>query len=113
MMTEKTITIPIYHYCLRIVVCDEIEDALNKYHIKNTKQDGCFIDYGDRGMICITPDSGPTIVHECEHAKNAIWNLIGHSSNPVNDEPDAYLLEYIYEQVMKVVNKHLASKEKK
>ena len=46
------------------------------------------------------------IAHECLHVKNAVWNRIGYSPNPLNDEVDAYLLDYIMTEVLKVVEKH-------
>lgn len=107
MITEKVMTVPIYKYKVKILVCDDIIEAKERYdHIP----DDCYgaeIDYGDKSMIVVTPDSIPVIVHECHHLKSAIFKRIGHITTPENDEVDAYLLEYLFEEVMKVVRLHL------
>lgn len=109
MITEKTIVIPIYRYSLRIVVTDSMKEAKDRYSdISDDTSKGMLLDYGDKSMIVVPPNDTPTIIHECEHAKNAIWKRIGFIPTPENDEPDAYLLEYLYKEVMKIVNKHLA-----
>ena len=46
------------------------------------------------------------IAHECLHVKNAVWARIGYSPQALNDEVDAYLLDYIMTEVLKVVEKH-------
>ena len=108
MLTEKVITVPIYKYCLKIVVFDNYQEVADKYF--NGKENDCnaiTVDYGDKSMMCIPPDHIPTIVHECEHVKSNIWRRIGHITTPENDEVDAYLLEYIFKEAMKLVRKHL------
>ena len=59
------------------------------------------------------------IVHESVHIKNKIFNQIGHKNSTNNDEPEAYLVEFIfnivsdfYEKIMKK-EKKLISKNKK
>ena len=109
MLTEKTITIPIYEYKLKIVVFDDINDVRDKYPNLDIGVgcDGLLIDYGDKSMMCIPANNLSVVIHECEHAKNAIWLRIGHKPTADNDEVDAYLLEYIWEQSDKVIKKHL------
>ena len=110
MITEKNIIIPIYRYALKIVVFDTFKEAKERFsEIESEDSKGLMIDYGDRCMICVPPNDTLTVVHECEHVKNAIWKRIGFIPTTENDEPDAYLLEYLYKEVMKIVNKHLAT----
>lgn len=110
MLTEKIIIVPIYRYVLRIVVFDDFKEVCDKYsEVTYSDNKGTVIDYGDKSMICVPPDDIPTVVHECEHVKNSIWKRIGFIPTSENDEPDAYLIEYLYKEVMKVVNKHLTS----
>lgn len=110
MITEKSIIVPIYRYALKIVIFDdfkEVKEAIPDIDSNDSK--GLLLDYGDRSIICVPPHDTLTIVHECEHAKNAIWRRIGFIPTPENDEPDAYLIEYLYKEVMKIVKKHLAT----
>lgn len=110
MITEKNIIVPIYRYALKIVIFDdfkEVKEAIPDIDSNDSK--GLLLDYGDRSIICVPPHDTLTIVHECEHAKNAIWRRIGFIPTPDNDEPDAYLIEYLYKEVMKIVKKHLAT----
>ena len=57
-------------------------------------------------MVIIASNDISTIAHECLHVKNAVWNRIGYSPQVLNDEVDAYLLDYIMTEVLKVVEKH-------
>lgn len=110
MITEKNIIVPIYRYALKIVIFDdfkEVKEAIPDIDSNDSK--GLLLDYGDRSIICVPPHDTLTIVHECEHAKNAIWRRIGFIPTLENDEPDAYLIEYLYKEVMKIVKKHLAT----
>lgn len=110
MITEKNIRIPIYRYTLKIVVANSVKEAAERFtDIQDTTAKGIVLGYEGRAIMVVPPDDIPTIVHECEHVKNAVWERIGFVPTPNNDEPDAYLLEYIFAEVMKVVKKHLAS----
>ena len=107
MITKKNINIPIFRLKLKIVVVDDIEEALGIEPNIDTEADSCMLDYGEgRVMVIIASNDMSIIAHECLHVKNAVWNRIGYSPNPVNDEVDAYLLDYIMAEVLKVVEKH-------
>lgn len=110
MLTQKVITVPIYRYTLRIVVFDSFKEVVKAFpEVRDNDSKGAVLDYGDKSMICVPHDDIPTIVHECEHVKNSIWKRIGFIPTYENDEPDAYLIEYLYKEVMKIVKKHLAT----
>ena len=107
MITKKTINIPIFRLKLKIVVVDDIEEALEIDSNIDTIADSCVIDNNNgTATIVIASNDMSVIAHECLHVKNAVWNRIGYSPNPVNDEVDAYLLDYIMAEVLKVVEKH-------
>lgn len=110
MITEKIISVPIFRYKLKIVVFDTFEELRGKYSSVVTEiVSGLTVDYTDKAMVCVPPNDPLVVVHECEHVKNLVWQRIGFVPTPQNDEPDAYLLEYIYNEIMKVINKHLAT----
>ena len=107
MITKKTINIPIFRLKLKIVVVDDIEEALEIDTNINTEADSLVIDHNNgTATVIIASNDMSIIAHECLHVKNAVWNRIGYSPNPVNDEVDAYLLDYIMAEVLKVVEKH-------
>ena len=80
------------------------------------KEDDAFVDIKvKRGTMLIDPDTlfernigclNNTVAHECVHLKNCIWKYIGYKPEANNDEVDAYLVEYLFDQVSKVVAKH-------
>ena len=107
MITKKNINIPIFRLKLKIVVVDDIEEALEIDTNINTEADSLVIDHNNgTATIIIASNDMSIIAHECLHVKNAVWNRIGYSPNPLNDEVDAYLLDYIMAEVLKVVEKH-------
>ena len=107
MITKKTINIPIFRLKLKIVVVDDIEEALEIDTNINTEADSLVIDHNNgTATVVIASNDMSIIAHECLHVKNAVWNRIGYSPNPLNDEVDAYLLDYIMTEVLKVVEKH-------
>ena len=107
MITKKNINIPIFRLKLKIVVVDDIEEALEIDTNINTEADSLVIDHNNGIVTVVIASNDMSIIaHECLHVKNAVWNRIGYSPNPVNDEVDAYLLDYIMTEVLKVVEKH-------
>lgn len=107
MVTKKIINIPIFRVKLTIAVVDDIEEALKINPNINTEADSCVIDYNNgTATIIIASNDMSVIAHECLHVKNAVWNRIGYSPQVLNDEVDAYLLDYIMTEVLKVVEKH-------
>ena len=107
MLTKKTIKIPIFYIDLTIAVVDDIKESLKLDSHININADSCVVDYNNgKVMVVIASRDMSVIAHECLHVKNAIWNRIGYSPQVLNDEVDAYLLDYIMTQVLKVVEKH-------
>ena len=107
MVTKKVINIPIFRSKLKIIVVDNIKEALEIEPNIPPEADSCVIDHNNgTATIIIASNDMSIIAHECLHVKNTVWNRIGYSPNPVNDEVDAYLLDYIMAEVLKVVEKH-------
>lgn len=107
MIIKKNINIPIFRLKLKIVVVDDIKEALEVNPNIDTEADSCVIDNNNgTATIIIASNDMSVIAHECLHVKNAVWNRIGYSPQVLNDEVDAYLLDYIMAEVLKVVEKH-------
>lgn len=110
MITKRTLTIPIFEVRLTIVIFDEWEEA-EKYSSDGIPCKGFMEATKSCGSAILAVDSHHeyTIVHECEHIKNFIWDYIGYNPQSDNDEVDAYLLKYIYKKVIEVFRKHVNS----
>ena len=107
MITKKVINIPIFRLKLKIIIVDELKEALGIEPNIDTEADSCVIDHNNgTATIIIASNNMSIIAHECLHVKNTVWARIGYSPNAMNDEVDAYLLDYIITEVLKVVEKH-------
>ena len=107
MITKKVINIPIFRLKLKIIIVDELNEALGIEPNIDTEADSCVIDHNNGTVTIIIASNDMSIIaHECLHIKNIVWNRIGYSPQALNDEVDAYLLDYIITEVLKVVEKH-------
>ena len=106
MITKKTIKVPIYDYRVIIVVADTLKEAYKIYPDIDYEGKACVAEYTNYSIIAIPPNQPEIIAHECVHLKNCIWKYIGYKLEANNDEVDAYLVEYLFDQVSKVVAKH-------
>ena len=106
MITKKTIKVPIYDYRVIIVVADTLKEVYKIYPDIDYEGKACVAENTNYSIIAIPPYKTNLIVHECVHLKNCIWNYIGYKPEANNDEVDAYLVEYLFDQVSKVVAKH-------
>ena len=115
MVTTKRFNIPIFSYRLSVIIFDNWEDLteLIPRDIYDDSYDsrGITINFGGSGIICVRADCPSTLIHECEHSKNYIWQHIGYEPSARNDEVDAYLLTYLYEKVVEVFNKHTSNQK--
>lgn len=107
MITKRKIKIPIFRVSLLIVVVDDMNECLQIDSKVDTASDSCVVDYNDgRVTIFVTGKDLSVVAHECLHVKNSIWYRIGYKPQADNDEVDAYLLDYIFNEVKKVIDKH-------
>lgn len=109
MVTKRKHLVPIFEYPILIIIFDDWEEL--KSYIPKDVYDipgrGVTIDYDTYCTVCCSPKYKSSIVHEAGHVKNLIWKYIGYTPMVDNDEVDQYLHTYIYEQIIKVLNKHL------
>ena len=110
MLTKKRKLIPIFDYCMTIIIFDNWEDLKNSIpnDVYSDPARGVTIEYDDYCIVCCTPKHRSSIVHEAGHIKNLVWKYIGYTPQRDNDEVDQYLHTYIYEEIIKVLEKHIA-----
>lgn len=109
MITKRKHLVPIFDYPINIIIFDDWEELKNYIpkEIFDTPSRGVTIDYDGYCTVCCTPKYSSSIVHEAGHIKNLVWKSIGYTPIRDNDEVDQYLHTYIYEIIIKVLNKHL------
>lgn len=109
MITKRKHLVPIFEYPVTIIIFDDWEEL--KGHIPDeifkAPSRGVTIEYEGHCVVCCTPKYASSIVHEAGHIKNLIWKHIGYTPMVDNDEVDQYLHTYIYEQIKKILNKHM------
>lgn len=109
MITKRKIKIPIFNYLMTVIIFDEWRDLEN--YIPNDifvdPSNGVTIEYDDYCIVCCTPKHKSSVVHESGHIKNLIWKFIGYTPQRDNDEVDQYLHTYIYNEIIKVMDKHM------
>lgn len=109
MLTKKRKLIPIFNYYMTILIFDEWEDFKgsipDEIFIEPSK--GVTIEYDKSCIVCCTPKYKSSIVHEAGYIKNLVWKFIGYTPMRDNDEVDQYLHTYVYDEIIKVLDKHL------
>lgn len=126
MITTKYVAVPIYQNSLHIVITDDFKkdlDEINKkYFNQFTNNDDVLGQSQQRGgstLIIISVGRHKvkfkklweveliaTIAHEAFHASNTMMNSFGARPDAMNDEPQAYLLDWIVKEIYKTYLKH-------
>ena len=108
---DDVLIIPLAYGLAKLTIKKEVWEEL-KNHIPEelfkVPARGITIDFEDYCVVCCTPKYSTSVVHEAGHIKNLIWKYIGYAPMVDNDEVDQYLHTYIYEVILKALNKHLA-----
>lgn len=94
---RKKFKIPIYDHYIHVILEDEIEECVAYVHATDNK---VLYAVFQRGKI--TPS---LIVHETVHLVNIIFKFKGITPTNTNDEPQAYLTEYIFDKLTETLNK--------
>lgn len=112
MITEKSFIIPIYDFKVETVVFDNLKEVRLKFpEFMSDETEACAVEYcGTSKVKLIVPSyKYSAMVHELEHVKNLVWKAKGYKAREDNDEVDAYLIEYLYDKVDKIIRKHLVT----
>lgn len=113
MITEKSFIVPIYDFKVEVSVFDNLKEVQKKYpEYMKEGTSACTLEWEgySKSKLIIPSYKYSTVIHELEHVKNLIWKAKGYKTCENNDEVDAYLLEYLYDKVDKIIRSHLASK---
>jgi hypothetical protein len=106
MITQRKTIIPIFDYRLDIIIYDDWDEVKHLFDGGPEPSAITKSNYGN-ALVAINSKRHSSIVHECEHIKNLIWEFIGYKTILGNDEVDAYLLTYIFSKIESVYIKHI------
>ena len=105
-MKQKTIDIPIYKCKLTMILSENLNEIGKKYNIElDVSNFGAFthkIESKYRHyLVVFNSDWRPNVVHEIVHIVNHIYLDSFMELDRINDEPQAYLSGWLYEQIDK------------
>lgn len=110
-MRTKTIKIPLYTGKLTIIQTDDfkaLEKQYNLENIDNTIEAFVFKNYDKKPSptwVIVLPENVklPVVVHECVHLTNFVFNHVRIKLDSENDENQAYLTEWFFEQIQNFI----------
>jgi len=108
-MKLKVIDIPIYCCKLTIILDKDLSYVENKYKTKSLKDFGAVTLKDEKSyrhyVVSFTDKKHiSNIVHEIVHIKNQIYLDCAMELDRYNDEPEAYLMGWLFEQINKFLN---------
>lgn len=111
-MIKKTIKIPIYYGKLTMILDKDLSFIEKKYKTSSLKDFGAVtlkIENEYRHYIVAFTDAEhlSNIAHEIVHIKNHIFLDIGAKIDIYNDEPEAYLTGWLFDEIYKFLKNKL------
>lgn len=105
-MKSKTIEIPIYRAELTIILDKDLSAIEKKYSSTSLEGFGAVTikdDYKYRTYLVVFTDKDDVsnIVHEVVHIKNYIYEDCAMKVNTDDDEPEAYLTAWLFDEIYK------------
>lgn len=102
----KKITIPIYNDTVYVDTYIEQKEVKDKYDYDASPTNEAFCFRSEKGVVVVFNKNKITsqvIVHECVHIVNFIFAKKGIDLDIHNDEPQAYLMDYIFGKINKLL----------
>jgi len=108
-MRKTTIDIPIYCCKLNIILDKDLSYVEKKYKTKPLSNFGAITmrapDKFREYIIAFEYTDGTIIAHEIVHLKNYIYQDCSMEVDRYNDEPEAYLTGWLFDQINNFLNK--------
>lgn len=107
-MKSKTINIPIYQCKLTIILTDgDLTCIEKKYSLPSLEEFGAVTfklpEKYRHYVVAFDSQDLSNIVHEIVHVKNYIYNDCNMPLNTHEDEPEAYLSGWLFDQIYSVI----------
>lgn len=117
-MKIKTIKIPIYQCKLTIILDKDLSYIEKKYKTKSLEDFGAVTledksDYRHYVVAFTDKDHLSNIAHEIVHIKNHIFLDCAMEVDRYNDEPEAYLTGYLFDEIFTFLNSAEKTKNSK
>lgn len=110
MIIKKKIKIPIFFYEIMVVLTDNLQDYAKTLGYKVDENYAAFVVSEDSSLSFAVFDvnelSLSILVHETVHIVNAIFKYTGIELDVNNDETQAYLTGFIFNELLNVIKKH-------
>lgn len=109
MFRQKTINVPIYECKLTMILSKDLSHIEKKYKTGTLNDFGACtikdkVDYRHY-IVCFTDkDHLSNIAHEVVHIKNYIYLDCAMEPDLKNDEPEAYLTGWLFQEIYKFLN---------
>lgn len=109
-MRKKTIRIPIYECDLTIILDKDLSYVEKKYRTKSLEDFGAVTlkdKSKDKHIVVAFTDKEhlSNIAHEVVHIKNFVFLEYAAELDRYNDEPEAYLTGWLFDQINNFLNK--------
>lgn len=109
-MRKTTIDIPIYQCKLTIILDKDLSYVEKKYGTKSLSNYGAVTidkeaEYRHYVVAFTDATHLSNIAHEIVHLKNAIYLACAMEIDRYNDEPEAYLTGWLFDQIYNFLNK--------
>lgn len=108
-MRRKTVDIPIYQCTLTIILTENLKYVQKKYNTTSLEDFGAVTLKGNdyRNIVVAFTDKNhlSNIVHEIVHIKNYIFLDCAMEVDRINDEPEAYLSGWLFDQIYTFLKK--------
>jgi len=107
-MRQKTIEIPIYYGKLTMFISDDLTHIEKKYKTKSLKDFGAVTlkdesKYRHYVVAFTDKEHLSNIAHEIVHLKNHIFLDCAMELDRYNDEPEAYLTGWLFDEIYKFI----------
>lgn len=100
MLHQKIIKIPIFNYRVYVYIFDHKKEIQDIYSTDDTWE-ACTLEAADYCSLLLPNNKYflGNLTHECTHVKNCLFRYIGQECARDNDEIEAYILEYLLQQI--------------
>lgn len=108
-METKKIIVPIYNFTIYFTVFDKWEEVAKIYGSDTDQREGFLVTndkYPTILKMFVCADCESTVIHEIIHIKNEIFRVTGIQNDYNNDEPETYLVQFLYEKLINIFRAH-------
>ncbi|MDM1299931.1 hypothetical protein HXZ94_15655 [Empedobacter falsenii] len=103
-LLKNRIYVPVLDHYFHLFIVDEIPKEDGQAYVCTTDENVIYVTFQEKNL------HPALITHEAVHIVNRIFEFKGVKLDTSNDETQAYLTEFIFNEIWKRVNKFLSTK---